>query len=432
MRLETDNQVRTAKCGGGSSYKDYSCGNNLQLRVTSTKKKTFRSRLKDSSGKVSIITLGLYPEITLSQARLRNQEAKDYFKQGFSIDRIKSAIEGNKSPATTKQNISNPNATKSGQTFQEFAEVWHANKTKNKEWSQEKVAKQNWSYLVNHAFPVLGRRPVEEITTTEVIEMLKRDDKWYNKHPTMKKVLRNTKQIFSLARSERYSIRNDNPAEISLDAEGLNTKHLEQPRGYFDYDRAPELYSKLANSNNIHHQCLLLILATAVRPENACEAEWSEFDLENERWVIPARKMKGRPDERQKYECWISPIVQDILNKRQELADGSKFIFASETKAGHVEHNSPARTLKRVIGKSHLDDWRGLDSDNTPVAHGIRHTFKTWASAHDYPDELSEAQSARSKRGVGARYNHDTSISDHRKEMMTKWDNFLRGVKSNG
>jgi integrase len=94
--------------------------------------------------------------------------------------------------------------------------------------------------------------------------------------------------------------------------------------------------------------------------------------------------------------------------------------------------NSPARTLKRVIGKSHLDDWRGLDSDNTPVAHGIRHTFKTWASAHDYPDELSEAQSARSKRGVGARYNHDTSISDHRKEMMTKWDNFLRGVKSNG
>ena len=106
MRLETDNQVRAAKCGGGSSYKDYSCGNNLQLRVTSTKKKTFRSRLKDSSGKVSIITLGLYPEITLSQARLRNQEAKDYFKQGFSIDRIKSAIEGNKSPATTKQNIS--------------------------------------------------------------------------------------------------------------------------------------------------------------------------------------------------------------------------------------------------------------------------------------------------------------------------------------
>lgn len=432
MRLETDNQVRAAKCDDGKSYTDFPCGNNLQLRVYPSRKKTFRSRLK-RDGKVSAFNIGHYPELTLSKARRLHEAARDYFKQGYSIDRIKDELAGTTDLAAAQRGIDKPSPPKTNkQTFKEFAEIWWEIKVRNKAWKTQKVADQNWQYLENHAFPVLGNRPVTDISTVEVIEMLTKNNKWWDMYPTMKKVRGNTTQIFALAKSTKYKIRPDNPADIDLDAEGIKVEWAEQPRGYFDPERAPEFFQKIANSKNIHQQCLKLLLATGARPENAVEAEWSEFNLDTEEWIIPKEKMKGTVKEQRRHVCWISPIVRQVLEQQKAAGCGDgRFVFPSDTKTGHIEHNSPARTLKRVIGKENLEEWRGVDSTATPTAHGVRHTFKTWAMKRGYSDELSEAQSGRFRRNVGARYDHNYS-ADPRIEMMAEWDNYLRNGDDNG
>jgi len=424
--LKTDNEVRAAKCEIDKPYTDFSCGGNLQLRVYQSKRKTFRSRLK-RNGKVKTLDLGGYSpsELTFAVAKRKHELAKSYFAEGYSVDQIRSALKLGGNAVKFDSAIKAASNRKGKYTFAEFARIWWDNKAVNKEWGSDKVAKQNWAYVENHAIPVLGNRSISEITRKDVIFMLTADNKWENKNPLMKKVWRNTRQIFSLSQSTRFELRLDNPADINLSDEAMRVAHYEKPRGFVDYARLPEIYSRLTQIKTSPSQVLIWLMLSAVRPENAAEAEWSE--IYGDVWEIPADKMKGNKKTKRRFKCWISPAMRKVLEVMAPQTGSGRYIFVN-SRGEKIDNDAPRRMLQRILSKDELVEWRHSDSPDIPTAHGMRHCFKTWASENGYPDEMSEAQSSRSLRGVGKTYDHSVSV-EPRITMMTHWDAFLRGAK---
>lgn len=240
--LKTDNEVRATKCEVDKPFTDFSCGGNLQLRVYQSKRKTFRSRLK-RDGKVKTLDLGGYSpsKLTFADAKRKHELEKSYFADGYSVDQIRSALKLGGNAVKLDTTIKAASNRSGEYTFAEFARVWWDNKVANNEWGSDKVAKQNWDYLNNYALPILGNRSISEITRKDVIFMLTVDNKWTQKHPTMIKVWRNTRQIFSLSQSTRFELRLDNPADIHLSDEAMRVAHYEKPRGFVDYTRLPEI-----------------------------------------------------------------------------------------------------------------------------------------------------------------------------------------------
>lgn len=298
-------------------------------------------------------------------------------------------------------------------------------KLKINQWKNSKTEKNNLGYLENHALPRLGKMYIEDITEDDIVSLLTYDDFVFSKYTTALKVKRNLQQIFALAKSRTHRLRKDNPADFSLEDEQLKPSYQDKPRGFLDPKYASEIFQKLKDKDNLHDLCLAWQLLHICRPENAVEMEWHEIEnINTNEFEISADKMKGENPSR-----WRSELFQpsyDILERLKKFRTNSSRLFPADTKWGHIDHNSPKRTLERVIGKENMPRYRHPDSPNNPTAHGIRHTFKTWATENNFLDEISEAQLAHRKQGMSKIYDHATDPKP-RHDMMKKWNEFLNG-----
>lgn len=114
-----------------------------------------------------------------------------------------------------------------------------------------------------------------------------------------------------------------------------------------------------------------------------------------------------------------------MLTRLRQEARESKWVFPANTQFGHIDYSALNRSIMRVLG-DRREEFTDQRSANPVTAHGFRHTFKTWAKEQGFQDELSEAQEARSKRGVSGKYDHSYQV-EVRIPMMTAWDEFVVG-----
>jgi integrase len=420
--IRTDTQLRTAKTS--KNMEDFKCGAGLYIRVFKSGKKTFRRTQKFGTGTAQV-TIGSYPEVSLAQARTYNDYIKEVAKQGHSKEQIKHALKITKSPVEFHAKLSSPTApsinkiASSKMTFEELSHHWFDNKIQNKKWKPDgKHVKGNWSKLTNHVFPYIGQRPVSEITRVEIIDLLQVDGKWWNSYPQMKKVKGQIAQIFNLARSTRFNLRQDNPADFDPEIEAMNTNHEELARGFMAPEKVPEFVSML-DLTNLRDAAILWLILQAKRPENIVETEWSELDFNRRIWEIPKDKIKTKTH----HMSWISDRGLDLLSSLKQAPLESKWVFPADTQFGHIDYNALNRSIMRILG-DRREEFTDQRSAKPVTAHGFRHTFKTWAKEQGFQDELSEAQEARSKRGISATYDHSYQV-EARIPMMTAWDDFV-------
>jgi len=173
-----------------------------------------------------------------------------------------------------------------------------------------------------------------------------------------------------------------------------------------------ELFTKLRGYRGFPESvmCLRLIALTACRPGEACDAEWSEFDLEAKLWRRPAEKMKGRRDH-------VSPLSTHaiaMLESLRAITGGGRYLFP------HRQKPDGFATTARLC---YL--MRDLNVAKGASPHCWRTTFSTWANENGHPPDAIERQLAHVESNrVRATYNKALMVEE-RRQIMQAWGDYL-------
>ncbi len=389
-------------------------------------------------GKDKLISLGTYPTITLKNARDIRDEMKTKISNG-----INPAVERKE-----KKSIIKENEIKSDSLFFKVASQWMAeesdpvlqyinklkragnNKTKiNEDIIRKKISegkikirrvpanstmKRHNSILENDILPNIGDIPIETIHADDIRGILA-SIMGRGAAETAHRALSQIKNIWIFAISARITQRNT-PADIIAKAELVDFHH-EKFRTITDPQMIGELMKSIDNYNGeiTTKLGMKLLSLTAVRPGNIRFAEWSEFEIENRIWTIPADKMKMNVE----HIVPLSDQVIIVLEELEELTGNGKYVFQSSIDASRpISENTLNVAIKR------------LDFGNKLVAHGFRSMFSTTANNSGLFSRDIIEKSLAHKLGdtIEQAYNRAEYLLQ-RKELMQWWGNFIDDIK---
>jgi integrase len=338
-RMLTDETVEAATKEG--TYND---GEGLTVRVSKSGRKHWVQRVT-IDGKPRNIGLGSYPAVGLSEARERAQENRTAIRQGRDlIQERREAMEQATMP--TFREVS-----------KEFIEIHRPT------WRTPDSAKQWESSLSNHVFPVLGDKPVNEITVSDVKDVLA--SIWLEKEETARRVLQRMERIFDHAIMEGW--RQDNPAGKHI--KYLLPKQGNRREGYtvLPYQEVPSAVAAVRDSSTDQNTKLAFefMVLCAARSREVRHAVWDEVDLDNGVWTIPASRMKTEMEHRVR----LSDRAVEILTEARDRTNGEGLVFPSTRSVRAGEPKPLSDTVFGVL-------CNRLEVPGIP--HGFRSSFKTW------------------------------------------------------
>lgn len=389
----TDMEVKKAK----PKEKDYklSDGGGLYLKVTINGGKLWRLDYSHA-GKRLTMAFGSYPEISLSDARKRREEARKLIANGINPCQVKKAQK-----ALVEQKAV---------TFKTVALEWH--QYKSPEWS-ENHAGRLIKRLEQDIFPFIGDRPISEIRPPELVELMQRIATRTLETAHRLKIA--VDQVF------RYAVIKGrcetNPA-ASLKGVLPTVKHKHMaaptdPKAVAELMRAIESFS-----GTFTVKCALQLTPMLfVRPGELRKMEWTELDLDAAQWNIPAAKMKMR----QPHLVPLATQTVEILRALHPLTGHSRFVFPSlRSPLTPMSENTVNASLRRM----------GFSGDEI-VAHGFRAMARTLLhEVLGFSPDAIEAQLAHVVPDrLGRAYNRTTHLAE-RTRMMQVWADYLDGLKT--
>ena len=310
----TDIQVRTAK----PQAKDYKLtdGEGLFLLVAISGGKRWRLKYR-FGGKEKLLALGTYPDVSLLEARNKRHEARNQLAHGIDPGGERKAL---KQTEHEKQEIIE-------NSFEIVAREWH---TKfSGQWT-EGHAVTIMSRLERDVFPWLGTKPVSEVRPVDLLAVLRRIE-GRGALETAHRVRTICGQVLRYAvatgRAER-----DAAADLRGALPPTQERHhaaITDPKEVAELLRAIDGFK-----GTFHVKCALKLSPMLfVRPGELRQMEWAEIDFEEERWNIPAEKMKMKIPH-------IVPLCKQaitILKELQPLTGFGKYVFPC--------HRSPLRPM---------------------------------------------------------------------------------------
>ena len=341
--------------------------------------KTWSQRLR-INGKPCNIGLGAYPVIGLREARA-------------------------KALANRRAVAAGGDPRRGGvPTFEQAAErviAMHA-----KGWRDSGKSEAQWrSSLTAYAFPKIGRKPVDEITSADVLGVLVADGLWHAKRETARRVRQRIGAIMKWCIAEGH--RTDNPAGDAIGAalprNGVRKQHYRAlPHAEVG---AAIATVRASGAYWVTVACFEFTVLTAARGGEARHATWDEIDLDAATWTVPASRMKANLTHR----VPLSDRALDILAGAREHTGGAGLVFPSVT----------GRTLSNAtIGKLLHEN------DIACVPHGMRSSFRDWCGETGVPREVAEACLAHVVRGVEGAYAR-SDLLERRRPVMDAWADYL-------
>ncbi|MGG7889346.1 tyrosine-type recombinase/integrase [Klebsiella aerogenes] len=382
-----DMQIRRAK----PEAKAYTLGDGqgLSLLIEPNGSKSWRFRYR-FAGKPKMISLGVYPTITLADARSRRDDARKLVAEG-------------KNPSEVRKEQKVALQTESESAFEKIATEWH--QMKSAKWS-EGYASDIMEAFQNDIFPYVGTRPVGEIKPLELLNVLRKIEK-RGALEKMRKVRQRCSEVF------RYAIATGraefNPAaDLSSALEVHQTNH-------FPFLKADEIPDFLRALDGYTGSRLVLIatkllMITGVRTIELRAALWSEFDLDNAIWEIPAERMKMR----RSHLVPLSTQALDLLNELKIMTGNYRYVFP-----GRNDPNKPMSeaSINQVIKR--------IGYNRRITGHGFRHTFSTTLHEQGFESSWIEIQLAHvDKNKIRGTYNHALYL-EKRMSMMQYYSDVI-------
>jgi integrase len=388
----TDTTIRTAKARE-KKYKKFD-GDGLFLEVLPTGAKYWRLKYY-FAGKEKVLALGVYPHITLCDAREKRAQARKLLAQGTD-------------PGEAKREAKRVAILRSENTFEAVAREWHSNRLPK--WTSEH-AKKILKRLETHVFNRIGTRAIVEIDAPELLSVMRKIEEHGGE--IAHRMLQICGQVFTYAVvTGRATL---NPA-ASL--RGALKPVVRRHHAFIKANELAEYLRKLDAYDGALQtkRAMKLLLLTFVRTGELRAAEWSEIDLDKAEWRIAAGRMKMR-------ELHIVPLSRQALTILRELhvLNGHwKHVFPNQHKpSGYMSENTILYGLYRM----------GYHSRAT--GHGFRSTASTVLNEHGFRPDVIERQLAHGERDkVRAAYNHAEYLPE-RRSMMQWWADYLDGAGLN-
>jgi len=369
----------------------YSDGNGLYMVVTKTGSKQWVQRIM-VNGRRRDIGLGGYTVVSLSEARAKAIEMK------------KSAREGQDPIAVRNE------ARRIIPTFEEAAREVHAQNVHI--WKNPKQRAQWITTLETYAFPKIGRMKVNDIRSGNIHEVL--GPIWIEKHETANRVRQRMTKVFDWAKAKEFMY-SENPVrgiQESLPRVKRKPKHF-AALPYTDVATFIQRLKTGVQSTNCRLALEFLILV-ACRSGELRNARWSEVDLENAVWKIPADRMKMGVE----HHIPLSSRAMEILREAKSRWPQSEFVFPS---AQSWTKTMSANTLNKIAKR--------LGYKIT--VHGFRSTFRDWASeTRYYPNDVVEMALAHGNPNKTESAYKRGNLFEKRKELMADWAEYCGGDMS--
>ncbi len=386
----TDAKVRNAK-PTAKPFK-LSDGRGLVLLVQPNGGKWWRYRYR-FAGKEKMLALGLYPDISLADARERHAQARKMLAAGND-------------PGELRKEAKRTVAIKAENTVEAIAREWHGQHIH--EWAAH-YARDVINRLETHIFPKLGNRPIADINATEILSVLRVIEK-SGALDMAQRMMQTCGQVF------RYAITtgraNHNPV---TDLRGALKTPVRKHHSHLEADELPAFLKKLEvyDGEPQTKLALKMLLLTFVRTTELRGAEWSEINFDKAEWRIPAERMKMKDQ----HIVPLSRQATGILRELKKLTGHRKHVFPNQHKSvNYMSGNTMLYALYRM----------GYHSRTT--GHGFRATASTILNEHGYPPDVIERQLAHCERNkVRAAYNHAQYLPERRK-MMQWWADYLDKV----
>lgn len=395
-------QVETAK-PKEKTYK-MADGGGLYLEVTTKGSKYWRMKYRrPNDKKEDRLAFGVWPTVSLAEARSKRDEAKKLLVQGLD-------------PKAEEREAQAETA--GAYTFETIAREWHAN---NKRWSEDHRARV-LRYLELYIFPHIGAADIRGLKTSHLLAPIKAVDA-SGKHDVAQRLQQRVTAIM------RYAVQSDyidsNPASDMAGALAT-TKARHYPA--LPPHRFPEFLARLAayRGRLMTRIAVELSLLTFVRSSELRFARWDEFDFDKACWRIPAQReeIKG---VRYSYrgmkmkEEHIVPLSRQamiLLEQLKQISGDKELLFPGDHDATKVMSENTVNSALRAMG---------YDTKTEVCGHGFR-TMARGALGESglWSDDAIERQLSHTERnGVRAAYIHTSEHLDERRKMVQWWADYL-------
>ena len=381
----------------------YADGAGLYLQVGDTGNKSWIFRFR-RHGKLRDMGLGALHTVTLAEARGKAMDSRKLILAGID------PLEAKKTDQTQAKL-----AAVKGTTFEACAKAYiDAHKAS---WKQERHASQWNQALAKHAYPVLGKTPVQSVDTDLVQKVL--EPIWKDKTETAKRLRGRIECILDWAKVKGYR-QGENPARwrghldnlLASPNKLINVEHF----AALPYAKVGEFMKSLDKQEGKGATALKLVILTAARSNEVLGATWDEIDFESKVWTVPAERMKaGKKEHRVPL---TEPVIFILKNLKQERED----IEGKEAPCPYVFPNAKGDgVLSNAVMLALLKRMKRRDI----TVHGFRSTFRDWAAENtEYPDEVVEMALAHAiQNKVKAAYLR-TDMFEKRRLLMNEWGGY--------
>lgn len=347
------------------------------------------------AGKEKRLALGVYPAVTLTEARKKREAAKKLLGTG-------------EDPAAsmTKREKTRAARLKSENSFEAVAREWWGHK--KGQWAEDH-AKRILISLEQDAFPTLGHRTITEISPPEVLDVVRAVER-RGALDVASRIQQRIKAVF------RYAIQTGRASfNPSAELAGVLMTRKVQHREALSREALPAFVRKLEAYPGTPEvkQALKLLMLTFVRPGELRGARWEEFDLDAKLWRIPGERMKMKAP----HLVPLSRQALDVLETLRPLTGRYALVFPG------------ANDRERPISENTLNDAIRKRLGFSATSHGFRATASTILNEDGFRPDAIERQLAHVEGNkVRAAY-HRSEYMEERTKMMQAWADYLDALK---
>ncbi|WNI84406.1 tyrosine-type recombinase/integrase [Citrobacter portucalensis] len=364
-------------------------GGGMYLEIFPNGTKSWRLKYR-IGGKEKRVVFGVYPTVSLAEARTKRDEAKRILAAGGDPGREKQAEKQAKVMAVAN-------------SFERLALEWHEHKSPN--WSAG-YSSDILEYLKKDIFPYIGTRSITDIKPAEMLSVLRKMEQ-RGVLDKLKKTRQACRQIFTYA---VITGRAENNPVVDLASALKAPKQKHYP--HLSLEQIPEFLRALDNYSGslVTRNATRLLMLTGLRTIELRASEWTDIDFDKGIWNIPTERMKMRRPH-------IVPItnqVKELLEEVHQLTGLGKYVFPGRNDAGKpMSEASINQVIKRI----------GYDGKAT--GHGFRHTMSTILHEQGYNTAWIETQLAHvDKNSIRGTYNHAQYL-DGRREMLQWYADYM-------
>lgn len=398
----TDTKVRAAKPEDKAYTLTDSDGLFLYIHPNGSKYWRFRFRF---GGKQHLMAFGVYPEISLADARERRDAARKQVALGIDPRELKKELKEEQQ--------------KEFNTFEKVARDWHAT---NKQWSEghsHRVLKS----LEDNIFAAIGKRNITELKTRDLLEPIKAVEM----SGRLEVAARLQQRVTVIM---RYAVQSGlidyNPAQ---DMAGAIATGKRVHRAALELKHLPEFLRRIDSYTGrpLTTLAVKLTLLVFIRSSELRFARWDEIDFDNAMWTIPAEReaIEGVKHSHRGSKMRTPHLVPlsrqaiEILKQVYQFSGNHELIFIGDHNPRKPMSENTVNNALRVMG---------YDTKTEVCGHG----FRTMAcsslieSGLWSKDAVERQMSHQERNSVRAAYIHKAEHIEERRLMVQWWADYLK------